>query len=184
MTDLWFGVMFVLFAAVSAAVAARAMGGTPERVLARRSRYARRRCQGDAFRAVARLFDEGDRSFLRRQPGYDPKLFHRLRYERRRVLRLYLGQIRAEFQSVWGRFHALSRTSRDPEFAVRALRQRLVFHGLFAALRVQCVVAGFGYRPVNAASLLIALDNVREAIRPALEAAEAVKMDRAAAASP
>ena len=55
----------------------------------------------DAYRPMARLFAQADLEFLRNQPGGKAGMERRLTLQRRRVLSIYLRQIRGDFHQMW-----------------------------------------------------------------------------------
>ena len=67
------------------------------------------------FAAMAKLVDEREFTELGRERGFDARLLSRLRVERRRVYRLYLSELVAEFRSF--EKEALYRAANDPGVA-------------------------------------------------------------------
>src|SRR5579884_1899439 len=73
-----------------------------------------RRSAAESYQPMSRLFAEEDFVFLSR---LQPRLLSRLRQQRRRVMRAYLRELRAEFERIYAFCRALALNSSDPNFA-------------------------------------------------------------------
>jgi hypothetical protein len=131
---------------------------TPDAILAP-GRSAR-----ESYRPMYRLFSAGDFSFLSGQPD----LRGRLRRQRVRVMRLYLRQLRVDFEELYALARALVPTSLDSSFASHITLQALRFHGLMLAVEMRCAVGWFLPVQVGTGGLVEALDRLREAARVSL----------------
>ena len=124
----------------------------------------------DQFYApMTRLFASRDVEFLHEQGGYSRKMDRRLRLQRRKVLRLYLGQIRGDFRALETYCRRLARSTRNWELSSLAHRQLVVFYGLFFALHVRCLFGSFGYVRVDTRDLVSSLRNLQQGVRSAVE---------------
>jgi hypothetical protein len=114
---------------------------------------------------MARLFDRRDLEFLSSQPGYRRGMATRLRLERRKVLSLYLWQARADFRACWEAVRAAASFGQDTELAGAAVRQLVVFHGLYLMLRLQCFLGLLFYVRMDVGGLLSVLQPLQRQAR-------------------
>ncbi len=141
--------------------------------MVRLSRQGRRVAPPEPARAVplhsygpmARLFDGRDLQFLKCQPGCRPGMTSRLRLQRRAVLSLYLSQARADFRQCWASWLSVARGSDSPGFALAAVKQLLVFYGLYFALQAHCLLGLFVYVRTDVGGLMRALQGLQESAR-------------------
>jgi hypothetical protein len=115
---------------------------------------------------MARLFDGADLAFLESQRGYRHGMASRLRRARREVLSLYLPEVRDEFRRAWAHCRTLGSSADRPEDASAALRQLFVFYGLFAALRLQCLLGRIAFVRVDAGGLLALVRRLQQQASP------------------
>jgi hypothetical protein len=117
----------------------------------------------DRYRPMQRLLSEMDYEFLATQAGYDRSIVKRLRSERRRIFRSYLGAISRDFE----RLHLIARTvvlysAQDrPDLARDLVRLRFRFHAAIAQVYLRLALHGLGIGSVKVDSLLTVLDTVR-----------------------
>ena len=121
------------------------------------------------YRPMARLFTPLDMEFLHQQGGYSRKMDRRLRLQRRKVLRLYLGQIRGDFRALQSYCRQLARSSRNWELSLLAHRQAVVFYSLFFALHVRCLFGSFSAVRVDARDLVSSLRSLQRGVRAGME---------------
>ena len=119
----------------------------------------------DFYRPMTRLFTSRDLMFLRDQPGFRPAMQRRLRLERRRVLSLYLREVRSDFMALEKACRSMARRSHNWEAASLIFRQRLVLHGLLLALRVRCQLESVMFVPVDTGGLLATLTHLERDLR-------------------
>ena len=97
------------------------------------------------FAAMAKLVDEREFVALGRQAGFDARLLRKLRLERRRVYRLYLSEMVAEFRSFES--EALDRAANDPGvdpgFAEEVLKVKARFTVSVWLLRMSLFLPAF-----------------------------------------
>src|SRR5437867_941518 len=86
--------------------------------------------RAETYRPMSRLFAEEDFAFLASSAPSRRELQKRLRYQRSQVLRLYLRELRLEFQRVYAICRLLAAQSQDPNFASLITRQVAAFYGL------------------------------------------------------
>lgn len=117
---------------------------------------------------MARLFDGRDLQFLKSQRGWQPGMATRLRLQRRNVLSLYLRQLHADFRQCWTRCRAMAPSSESSEFAPAAVKQFLIFYGLYTVLRVHCLLGFLVYVRTDVGSLLAVLQGLQQRTRQAV----------------
>ena len=117
------------------------------------------------YRPMERLFTSRDMAFLRDQAGFRPAMSRRLRLERRRVLALYLREVRSDFMALEEACRSMARRSHNWELVSLIYRQRVVFHGLLLALRVRCQLESVIFVPVDTGGLLATLTDLERDLR-------------------
>lgn len=121
-----------------------------------------------SYGPMGRLFDMHDLRFLESQRGCRPGMTARLRRERRKVLSLYLHQVRLDFGRTWAYLRAVAPWSENPEFAPAMVRQLVTFYGMYAALRLHCLLGAFVYVPTDVGSLVGVLQRLQQRTRQTL----------------
>lgn len=119
----------------------------------------------ETYQPMGRLFAEEDFRFL---SGSRPDLVKRLRRQRRQVLRLYLRELRADFERVYAFCRSLAPKSTDPNFAALITQQALSFYGLFLVLHVRCTLGWFMHVRIDTVDLVGAFDRLRQAAQATL----------------
>jgi hypothetical protein len=133
-----------------------------------RERMASTRSALVTYQPMSRLFAEEDFDFLAGQRGFQPGLEKKLRRQRRRVLRLYLRELRLEFRGVYALCRMLVPHSANPDFAAWITRQAAAFYGLLLVLHLRCTLGWFLHVRVDTTDLVTAFDRLREAARAGL----------------
>jgi hypothetical protein len=128
-----------------------------------------RRSAAESYQPMSRLFAEEDFVFLSR---LQPRLLSRLRQQRRRVMREYLRELRAEFERIYAFCRALALKSGAPNFAGQITQAAFSFYGLLLILHMRCAFGWFLHVRVDTADLISAFDRLREAAQTALPALE------------
>ncbi len=121
---------------------------------------------------LARLFAAEDTEFLRKQSARFGPFRRRLSRQRRRVLSLYLGQLRAEFHEVWKICRLLAPMSNNPDFGALVTRQFLIFYGLYWTLQIRCLAGALVPVQINAGNLVTPLQQLEQATRRVLQSLE------------
>jgi hypothetical protein len=115
------------------------------------------------YEPMARLLSEEDFVFLAAQPGYRPEIGARLRRERRRIFRLYLRDLSADFH----RLHAQARRmvansgAEHSELVGILMRQQLIFWRGLLAIEVRLALSGVGLGQVDVRGLVEAIETMR-----------------------
>ena len=116
----------------------------------------------DAYRPMARLFAQADLEFLRNQPGRKAGMERRLTLQRRRVLSIYLRQIRGDFHQMWNYCRLLIPISKHQAFGAKMAQQVVVFYGVYALPRIQCFLSALVYIRADAVDLLSSFGRLRQ----------------------
>jgi len=108
------------------------------------------------YRPMARLLDSRDLEFLASRPGYRREMGTRLRDSRRRIFRMYLAELSADFQ----RLHAAARKivadapEEHAELIPMLVRQQLAFWRALAMIEVRLTLSWAGFGTIDAKGLL------------------------------
>jgi hypothetical protein len=86
------------------------------------------------YEVMARLVSEEDKAFFARCASFNPLIAQYVKRKRRRILRLYLRELRGDFMEFWSLCFLLTPYAKDAEFGVTLLRQWFTFHGYYARL--------------------------------------------------
>ncbi len=115
------------------------------------------------YAPMERLLGEEDLVFLQSQPGYNPAMGKQWKRERRRVFRLYFGELKLDFRHLHAAARALvAQADADSADLVNVLlRQRWLFLQATAGLEVRLALSALGIGNVDAAPLLALLEAMR-----------------------
>ena len=118
----------------------------------------------ETYRPLHRLFTAEDVAFVAKFTIPGGNALRRLRGARNRVIRLYLGQMQADFGSLWQLAREIAPHSADPDFAALMIRQFCSFHVLLTVARLRSLL---GWRlpvsvPVN--GLVSAMESLRTGV--------------------
>ena len=112
------------------------------------------------YEPMTRLLGEDDIEFLSNQPGYRPEIGAKLRRSRKRIFRLYVQELAADFH----RLHAAARrlTAESPadhsHLVGILMRQQLSFWRAMAMLEIRMLIPGMG---VDVRGLVDAIEAMR-----------------------
>jgi hypothetical protein len=126
----------------------------------------------DRYQPMGRLMAEEDLVFLKSQPGYRAEMGARWKRERRRIFRLYLAELKADFR----RLHAHARklvaaSGADSSDLVEVLmKQQMTFLMATTALEFRLALQWMGIGRVD--------------ITPLIELVEAMRLDLAQRTAP
>jgi len=126
----------------------------------------------ERYEPMSRLLAEEDFIFLAAQPGYRPEMGAKLRRERRRIFRLYLGELALDFRSLHREARAMVAESHaeNSELVGLLIRQRLTFIGAITMVELKLAASRFSLGNVD--------------VRGLLESIEAMRLDLARVAAP
>lgn len=95
----------------------------------------------DRYRVMTRLFCQADAELAETHPVLGPVARDRLVACRRRIMRLYLGELRHNFLRFFAVCRVMARQSSDPDFGMKSLRLSVAFHVSWATLWLQTYTA-------------------------------------------
>ena len=167
MTTLWLALGFIFFAVVTLGLIVWRLGRAND-VSAAMPVWANRMPAEETYRPMARLFAEQDIEFLRSQGGRTPGIERRFRLYRRRVLSLYLYQLRGDFRQLWSFCRQLMPISKDPLLGSVVFRQFLIFYGLYTMLRLRCFLGAFVYVHADTGDLVSSMGKLEQEARRVL----------------
>jgi hypothetical protein len=114
------------------------------------------------YEPMARLMCAEDLLFLKAQPGYTAEMGRKFSRERRRIFRLYLRELAADFN----RLHAQARvvvaglTAEHSPLVGILLRQQVRFWYEMAAVELRLSLSWAGFRSIDARGLVDALQSM------------------------
>jgi hypothetical protein len=120
----------------------------------------------DRYRPMARLLDSEDLRFLESRPGYRREMGTRLRNSRRRIFRMYLKELSADFQNL----HAAARrmVAEAPEqyadLVPLLMRQQAAFWLALAGIEMRLALSWAGFAPSDARVLVELMDQLQRAL--------------------
>ena len=91
-----------------------------------------------------------------------------LRIGRRRVLRLYLRELRADFRGVHRICRVLAAKSYDPAFPALVTQQAMKFYGQLLIAHACCFLGWPSLAQMDVIGLVASLDRLREAVRASM----------------
>jgi hypothetical protein len=115
------------------------------------------------YELMARLLDGQDLDFLKAQPGYRKEIGENLRRERRRIFRLYLVDLTADFRDL----HACARRmvanseAQHSHLVGSLLLQQLVFWRAILVIEFRLTTGGVGSIHADLRGLIQALETMR-----------------------
>lgn len=115
------------------------------------------------YRPMERLLDEEDYRFLSSQSGDTTDLVRRLRAERRKIFRGYLGCLKKDFNRLEGllRLYTVYAEEDRPELVRAILRRRLRFTCAFWAVEFRLLLHSLGMGTVDVRQVLAPLDSMK-----------------------
>ncbi len=117
----------------------------------------------DRYQPMGRLMAEEDLVFLKSQPGYRAEIGERWKRERRRIFRLYLAELKADFRKLHAHARELVAASgADSAALVEVLmRQQVKFLMATTALEFRLALQWMGVGKVDIAPLIELVEAMR-----------------------
>ena len=94
------------------------------------------------------------------------------------AMRLYLREIRHDFQKTWSLCRILAPISGDPHFAALLMRHFMVFHTLHLSLWVRCWVGLYKHLGLDSQSLINIMAQLRRSAERALQNSDALALQQ------
>jgi len=130
----------------------------------------------DRYRPMARLFNEEDLDFLASRPGYRPEMAAAMRRSQRRIFRMYLTELTADFH----RLHAAARRiavdapAQNAEIVDSLVFQQASFWRILVGIEVRLALDWAGLGTADARGLLAVVEQLHRAVSAAQTGALAV----------
>lgn len=115
------------------------------------------------YRAMDRLLNEGDRNFLRSQPGWNRLKEKSFRVTRIRIFRGYVHQLSDDFNKICKAIKVLMVTSEvdRPDLAGLLMKQKFLFAFGMVSVEFKLVLYQFGWSIVDVPDLMKTLESMR-----------------------
>jgi hypothetical protein len=128
----------------------------------------------ERYRPMARLLDERDFEFLRKQPGFSSRLASRLRAQRCQIFNGYLKCLEMDFRRVCLAAKLLLLRSREdrPDLAATIFRTQASFALCLFLVRVRVLLYRLGFCRVDASALIRVFDSMQVELRTLVPATE------------
>jgi hypothetical protein len=112
---------------------------------------------------MQRLLSDDDFTFLASQPGYQRKIGTQWKRERKRIFRLYLNELKADFHRLHAdaRLMAANADAESSELVAILMRQQIAFWRAIASLEVRLALRAAGIGRIDVAPLLEMLESMR-----------------------
>ncbi len=105
---------------------------------------------------IGRAFSQEDLHYLLTCDQSTPQLVKRFRQTRRRILALFLRDLRRDFYCAWSVSRQLAPLSKDPDFAFKLFQQFVIFHGFYLRVWLRGLVGDLGSVEVEALADVLA----------------------------
>jgi hypothetical protein len=117
----------------------------------------------ERYRPMLRLLDEQEVAFLRRQPGFTPRMVSRVRAQRSRIFREYLGSLNQDFARVVLalKLVLIHAHSDRPELASALLQHQFRFAAGMLAAHGRVFLYRWGLCSVDVTGLMRTFDAMR-----------------------
>ncbi len=117
----------------------------------------------DRYQPMGRLMAEEDLGFLKSQPGYRAEIGERWKRERRRIFRLYLAELKADFRRLHTHARELVADSGEDSAALVEvlMKQQFTFLMATTALEFRLALQGIGVGHVDITPLIELLEAMR-----------------------
>ena len=134
------------------------------------------------YEPMARLLKDEDQEFLASLPGYRPAMKARMKRERRRVLRLYLRELAADFQSLHAKAREMAAVAPEQyaDLVSVLFRQQWVFWRSMAAIEAGLCLNAIGIGKLDPRSLVEAVDAMRREVARCIAPPEGALSDNPA----
>jgi hypothetical protein len=120
----------------------------------------------DRYRPMARLLRDEDLRFLQSRPGYRPEMGARLRRSHRRIFRMYLAELSADFRQLHAAARRIVADAPEQHSALvgMLMHQQLVFWRALVAIELRLALDGAGLGAADAQRLIQAVEQLQRAI--------------------
>ena len=134
------------------------------------------RVGNDRFRGL--VFSDDDADFVAASIDVlGPIAPERLLKSRRRILRLYLRELRRDFTRFWSLCRLLAPYSSDPEFGAMLFSQLFLFHSTLTVVWLRTFTPSISLQQAQFGALIDAVQQLRDSAQSAVEGAEQLALD-------
>ena len=113
------------------------------------------------YEPMRRLFARREFDFVSANANNGPAIEQRLKKNRRRVMALYLKEIRHDFHRAWSTCRLLAPFSTDPEFGSMLAKQLGIFYTLYLTLQFRLLVGSYSYAGADIENLVTAVKSLQ-----------------------
>ena len=113
------------------------------------------------YEPMARLFSKDDFAFVSANEDTAQISQQRLKKNRRKVMALYLREIRHDFHRAWSTCRLLAPFSSDPEFGSMLVRQLGLFYSLYLSLQVRSLMGVENLSSADVENLVTAVKSLQ-----------------------
>ena len=113
------------------------------------------------YEPMGRLFAQREFTFAAAYQDNKPAIEQRLRKNRRRVMGLYLKEIRHDFHRAWSTCRLLAPFSTDPEFGAMLAKQIGTFYTLYLTLQFRLLVGSYSFAGADVENLVTAVKSLQ-----------------------
>ena len=136
----------------------------------------------ERYRVMTRLFSQDDTDFMAASTDVlGPIAEQRLFKARRRILRLYLRELRSDFSRFWSLCRLLAPYAPDPNFGAMLVSQLFLFHTTLALVWLRTFGISFSMEHAQFSMLVDAVQDLRDSAQLAVEGAERMALDTSGA---
>lgn len=122
--------------------------------------------ESDRYRVLARLASSEDLRFLRAAPGFRPELAARFRRDRRRIYRMFLREIAADFRRLHARARVLvtEAPGEHAELVERLMRQQVLYWRSLALIELRLALTWTELPEAAVGKLLAGMEELRASL--------------------
>jgi hypothetical protein len=130
----------------------------------------------ERYRPMMRLLEEGDLEYLRKQPGFTPRMLTKLRIQRCALFRDYLHCLNADFGRVCAALKLVMLQSQQdrPDLAGALLSHQIQFAAGILGVHFRLLLYRWGFCGVDVSSLVQNFDMLRLELRTLVPSASAM----------
>jgi hypothetical protein len=130
----------------------------------------------ERYRPMLRLLEEGDLEYLRKQPGFTPRMLTRLRVQRCQLFRDYLRCLDTDFGRVCAALKLVMLQSKQdrPDLAGALLRHQIQFAAGVIGVQFRLLLYRWGVCGVDVSGLVQNFDMLRLELRTLVPSASAM----------
>ena len=120
----------------------------------------------DRYRPMTRLLGSEDLDYLASRPGYRPEMGTRLRRSRRKIFRMYLAELSADFQNLHTRARRVAAEAPEEHADLAALlvTQQVAFWKAVAMIEIRLALSWAGVAPADTTGLVALVARLQQTV--------------------